>query len=96
MQTVGKWGTDFKERKAPSEGVRMEDHTWRHELPQLLWHNDALLCLVVLQDGADGPGGSTHRGIKHVDKFHLGRAGSTGKLKPSAALPDDLDPCTQP
>lgn len=67
--------------RAPSEGVKMEDCTWWHELPQLLWHHDALLCLVVLQDGADGPGGSAHCGIKHMDKLHLGRAGSTGRIK---------------
>lgn len=67
----------------------MEACTWGHELPQLLWHDDALLRLVVLQDGADGPGGGTHCGIKHMDKLHLGRAGSTGKVKgiPQLLLP---------
>lgn len=45
--------------------------TWWHELLQFLGHDDALLCLVVLQDGADGAGGGAHGGIEHVDKLHL-------------------------
>lgn len=45
--------------------------TGRHELPQLLRHDDALLCLVVLQDGADGAGGGTHCSVEHMDKLHL-------------------------
>ena len=74
-----KMGCRFQ--RGPSGGVKMEDCTWRHELPQLLWHSDALLCLVVLQDGADGPGGSTHCSIKHMDKLHLEEQVPRGRLK---------------
>lgn len=49
--------------------------TWRHELLQLLRHDDALLGLVVLQDGADGASGGAHGSIEHVDKLHLWREG---------------------
>lgn len=45
--------------------------TWGHEVSELLRDTDALLRLVVLQDGADGAGGGTHRGVEHVHKLHL-------------------------
>ena len=53
------------------EDGRAGSFTWRHELLQFLRHNNALLCLVVLQDGADGASGGAHRGIEHVDKLYL-------------------------
>lgn len=53
------------------EDGRAGSSTWRHELLQFLRHDDAFLCLVVLQDGADGASGGAHRSIEHVDELHL-------------------------
>lgn len=52
--------------------------TWWHELLQLLGHNDALLCLVVLQDGTDGASSGAHCSVQHMDKLHLRREGPRG------------------
>lgn len=52
--------------------------TWGHKVPELLGDADALLRLVVLQDGADGAGGGTHGGVEHVDELHLRRGHGLG------------------
>ena len=64
--------------------------TWRHEFLQFLGHEDALLCLVVLQDGTDGAGCGAHGGIEHVDKLHLrGDGPQTEQLYSSPSWPSE-------
>lgn len=74
-------GTDCSPRGSPGPAAphprgtggsgSVQGATWGHEVPQPLGDDDALLGLVVLQDGADGSGGGTHRGVEHVHKLHL-------------------------
>ena len=45
--------------------------TRRHEGTEGLWDDDALLRLVVLQDGAHHAGGGAHGGVEHVHVFGL-------------------------
>lgn len=63
--------------KKQGMGKAQGDVTWRHEVLELFRDADALRSLVVLQDGADGAGGSTHGGIQHVHKLYLWQ-GDTG------------------
>lgn len=45
--------------------------TRRHEVPELLWNNDALFGLVILQNGTHNTCGGTHGCVQHVDKLCL-------------------------
>lgn len=77
------WGDKEPLSPHPRQGAgdrgAQEDVTWGHEVLELLRDADALRGLVVLQDGADGAGGSTHGGIQHVHKFYLWE-GDTGDI----------------
>lgn len=68
---------EYEEREGEEDGLGWS-LTWRHELPQLLRHDDALLCLVVLQEGADGASSGAHCSVEHMDKLHLRRRGPRG------------------
>lgn len=52
-------------------GRAQGDVTWGHEVLELLRDADTLRGLVVLQDGTDGAGSSTHGGIQHMHKLYL-------------------------
>lgn len=56
--------------------------TRRHEVPELLWNNDAFFGLVVLQDGTHHARGGAHGGVQHVHELRLkdtrGEGGALG------------------
>lgn len=46
-------------------------HTFRHEGPKYFWHQDSVLCLVVLQYGTYRSRRRTHRSIQHMAIIRL-------------------------